>query len=369
MKKNILLLVASTIVVLAICEVCIRLLFPQINAHDAMFQFDETLGWVFIPNKKGTIVYEGGIHHVLQVNEDGFRDFSFQSKKGSTKIMVLGDSFVSNISVKDEEVFTQVMEDQLNNTSVYNLGVNGYGQVQEYLVLKEWYPKLQPDLIMLMIYLRNDFTDNMGKFPWLYPRPTFVFDEKNTPKIIPPSTEFKTKKELPFYYRSHLYRFVKKSFSNIKSKTVKADDASYTPPELYTCRYPMTEDSKELYDMMERIIIEIHQYGKENNTPVVFALAPSMVQVEDELWFQLKAYDSSIQLQNDLPNATLLNFAAAHNINMVDLLPALKKADSEKSPMYNSNEQHWTAAGNKVVADVLSKYIQEINIKSKDSLQ
>lgn len=368
MKKNILLLIVSTVIVLAICELFVRIVFPQINTHDAMFQFDETLGWEFIPNKKGTIVYEGGINLTVQVNEEGYRDTSFQNKKGDTKIMVLGDSFVSNISVEDNEVFTQVMENQLEETSVYNLGVNGYGQVQEYLVLKEWYPKLQPNLIMVMIYLRNDFTDNMGKYPWLYPRPTVVFDTDVPVQIIPPSTEFEAKKKLPFYYKSHLYRFVKKSLSNIKSKTVKGDDASYTPPEIVTCRYPMTEESKELFDTMERMILEMHQYGKDTNTPVIFALAPSMVQVEDDLWSKVKGYDTSIGLQRDLPNATLLAFAKANHINMIDLMPALKKADQNGVKMYNSQEQHWTVAGNKVVGDVLSEYIQEINKKAQDSL-
>lgn len=368
MKKNILLLIVSTVIVLAICELFVRILFPQINTHDAMFQFDETLGWEFIPNKKGTIVYEGGINLTVQVNEDGYRDVSFLSKNEDTKIMVLGDSFVSNISVEDDQVFTQVIESQLANTSVYNLGVNGYGQVQEYLVLKEWYPKLQPDLIVVLIYLRNDFTDNMGKYPWLYPRPTAVFDTDVPVQIIPPSTEYQTKEKLPFYYSSHLYRFVKKSLSNIKSKTVKGGNASYTPPEVYTCQYPMTEESKEMYDTMERMILEMHQYGKDKNTPVVFALAPSMVQVEEDLWSQVTAYDSSIHLQNDLPNATLSAFAKANNISIIDLMPALKKAHQSGVKMYNSQEQHWTKEGNKVVGDVLSKHIQEINKKVQDSL-
>ncbi len=368
MKKNILLLVISTVIVLTICELFIRILFPQINTHDAMFQFDESLGWEFIPNKKGTIVYEGGIDLTVQVNEDGYRDAPFRNKNEDTKVMVLGDSFVSNISVEDDEVFTQVMEDQLADTSIYNLGVNGYGQIQEYLVLKEWYPKLQPDLIMVLIYLRNDFTDNMGKNPWLYPRPTAVFDTDVPVQIIPPSKEYKTKKKLPFYYKSHLYRFVKKSLSNIKSKTVKGDHASYTPPEVYTCRYPMTEESKELYDTMQHMILEIHQYGKNNNTPVIFALAPSMVQVESNLWSEVTAYDTGINLQNDLPNATLSAFAKANNISMVDLMPALKKAQYNGVKMYNPQEQHWTTEGNKVVADVLTTYVQEIKTKPQDSL-
>ena len=367
MKKNIILLFVSTITIFAICEVAIRILLPQVNDHDSMFQFEKELGWEFIPNKKGEIFYEGGIHLTIEVNEDGYRDTSFQEKDGETKIMVLGDSFVSNISVESKEVFTQVMEDQLANTSVYNLGVNGYGQVQEYLVLKKWFPKIQPDVVVVLVYLRNDYTDNIGKYSWLYSRPTVVFDtDDSSLHINPPST--KVKRTLPFYYKSHMFRFVKKSISNIKSKTEKKTNTSYTPPEVYTCSVPFSEDTKGMYDTMQKLLLEIDTYANDNGVPVVFALAPSMVQVEDELWSKLEKYDTSIHLENDVPNRTLLTFAKNNNLKMLDLMPSLQEAHRKGVKMYNAYEQHWTVQGNKVVGDVLSKYIQQEIIKNQDSL-
>lgn len=358
MKKNILLLLISTGMVLAICEVAIRWVLPQINDHDVMFQFDEALGWEFIPNKKGSIVYDGGINHTIQVNQEGYRDVSFEDKTNDTKIMVLGDSFVSNISVEDDEVFTNLLENQLENTSVYNLGVNGYGQVQEYLVLKEWTPKIQPDVIVVMVYLRNDFTDNMSESSWLYPRPAVVFDTDIPVRIIPPSKEYKTKEKLPFYYRSHLYRLVKNSITAIKSKNEKDANASYAPPEVHTCRNPLTEETLAMYETMQRLLVEMDAYGKSVNTPVIFALAPSMVQVEDDLWSQVETYDTSLTLEKELPNATLYAFAKANQLQLIDLMPALQEADRNGTKMYNRQEQHWTAAGNQVVADVLSEYIK-----------
>lgn len=368
MKKNILLLLISTIVILAVCEVLIRVILPQINDHDTMFQFEKELGWEFIPNKKGEIVYEGGIRLTVEVNEDGFRDTPFGEKNEDAKIMVLGDSFVSNISVTEEEVFTKLIEDQLTDTSVYNLGVNGYGQVQEYIVLKKWLPKIQPDIVVVLIYLRNDFSDNMGKFSWLYPRPTVAFDAGAPMQIHPPSTDYKRKEELPFYYKSHLYRLVKKSISTIKSKTTKETNASYTPPEVNTCSSSFSEDTKAMYETMEKLMLEMNQLGKENDTPIVFALAPSMFQVEDALWSKIAEYDPSIKLQNDMPNKTLSAFAKANKLDMIDLMPALQEADRKGVKMYNAQEQHWTVNGNKVVADVLSEYLKERTTKELDSL-
>lgn len=358
MLKKALLVLISTVVTLLLCELIVRIFIPQINEHDIMFQFDEELGWEFIPNKKGTIVYEGGINQTIQINNDGYRDTPFEDKDKASKIMVVGDSFVSNISVEDDAVFTQVLEQQLDNTSVYNFGVNGYGQVQEYLILKEWLPKIQPNAIVVFIYLRNDFTDNSNKTPWLYPRPTVAFDTDVPIQIIPPPTTYKEKEVLPFYYKSHLYRLVKKSIATIKSKS-KNDIDAYTPPEVYTCQSPLSEEAKILYETMQQLLLAINHYGEESNIPVTFVLAPSMVQVEDDLWKQVQEYDPSITLQNDLPNETLLAFAKANQIEMIDLLPALQEAQRKGIKMYNTIEQHWTEEGNKVVAEVLTNYFKD----------
>lgn len=369
MIKKTALFVISTFVTLLICELLIQIFSPQISEHDTMFQVEENLGWEFIPDKEVQIVYKGGINHTIKINKEGFRDSPFKEKKGSAKILLLGDSFASNISVKDDEVFTQIMEEQLSDTSVYNLGVNGYGQVQEYIALKNWFSKIQPNFIVVLIYLRNDFTDNRGKYPWLYPRPTAIFDTDAPIQINPPSiADYIEKKKLPFYYKSHLFLFVKSRLASIQAKFSKENDSSYTPPEVYTCSTTFSDETKEMYEIMEKLMLEMNHYGKNNNTPVVFALAPSMFQVEDALWREVTQYDTSISLQNNFPNKTLLSFGKENNLEMIDLMPPLQQATRNGRKMYNREEQHWTVQGNKVVADVLSEYFTALQSRDQDSL-
>ncbi len=169
-RKEIGLSIFSTVIAVGLCEVFLRLLLPQVSDHAEMFEYDPDLGWRFVANKAGQIVYPGEIKNTIRTNALGFRDE--EPKHGEIKkILVLGDSFVSNISVGDDEVFTKIMEGSLGDFDVLNFGVNGYGQVQEYLLMEKWLDRIQPNVIVLIICLQNDFTDNTGNY-WIYSRPS-----------------------------------------------------------------------------------------------------------------------------------------------------------------------------------------------------
>jgi hypothetical protein len=151
-RKEIALGLFSFVFAIFIAEAFVRLFYPQIMEHDKMFEYDPYLGWKFISNKKGAIVYQGETRHYIETNYIGFRDDPPPPDQDKIrKILVLGDSFVSNISVKDSEVFTEVLEQRLKNTAVLNFGVNGYGQVQEYLLLQKWLRKIDLFVMILMI--------------------------------------------------------------------------------------------------------------------------------------------------------------------------------------------------------------------------
>lgn len=175
-----------------------------------MFDYDPDLGWRFMPNHSGSIVYSGEARHYITTNAWGFRD-NPPPAGHIRRILVLGDSFVINVSVRDNEVFTEVMERALKGTAVLNFGVNGYGQVQEYLLLQQWLDKVNPHLVILLIYIRNDFQDNMGA-EWLYPRPFASWDGQHASLKIhpsPPAPAIRASQSFwQLYKRFHAYHLV-----------------------------------------------------------------------------------------------------------------------------------------------------------------
>ncbi len=331
-----------------------------------MFMYDEDLGWKFIPDKQGTIIYPGEAYNRIRTNSSGFRDKPITDGSSSKKILVLGDSFVSNISVKDDEVFTEVMEARLPGYAVLNFGVNAYGQVQEYLVQKEWLQKLRPDVLMVMIYIRNDFTDNTGERDWIYSRPYASLSTEGELQISPaPPPKKSSGKKSGWLKDLHLYHFVKtrvravkENFSSNNGEHIKP---AFTPPELQLCDTQPDSDMRLKYQIMERLLEKISDHAKSSGVPVVFAIAPSIVQVEDQFWdsWVLKRVKEKTKYRRSYPNEVLLQIAEKHKLNMVDLLPVLSEETQRGKKLYNLREQHWNAEGNKVVARALMKYLKE----------
>ena len=204
-KKELITFFVSLLIAVLIAEVSVRQFFPQKMDIKTIFQRDAEFGWSFYPGRESTISYAELGPHQMQTNSDGFRDSEFDfSKKNS--ILVMGDSYVSNIGVANEEVFTEILEEELTDTEIMNFGVNGYGPLQSYRLLQNWLSKTTPDRVLFFIYLRNDYTDNV-ETSWLLPRPTAELNADKSDLIINPipSEYIEDSRPLSLYTYSHLY--------------------------------------------------------------------------------------------------------------------------------------------------------------------
>ncbi len=369
-RKEIALAVVSTLFALLLAEGIVRRFFPQIMEEYQMFEYDPYLGWGFIPNKRGAIVHPGEAHHYITINAFGFRDGSFLSGRDKKKILVAGDSFVSNISVKDDQVFTEVLERSLKDTEVLNLGVNGYSPVQEYLLLKKWIPDIKPDLVFLFIYVRNDFYENITN-EWMMPRPIATWREPGSSlRILPPWPVFSKIRVFPqpvrrFYQKLHLYHFLRKRLETLHRKIFPSTAAEqkpspYASPERFLCRVKLSPRIKNQYRVMESLLLKISQYAEGQGVPLVFVIAPSFIQIEDQIWASvLREYSEHEEdLDQALPDERLMEFARENNLRMLDLLPVLRREAGKGKSLYYRKEQHWNSEGNRVVARALEEYLK-----------
>ncbi len=66
---------------------------------------------------------------------------------------------------------------------------------------------------------------------------------------------------------------------------------------------------------MEKLLLRIAGYADERGVPLVFAIAPSIVQVEDKLWSStlLSSSKKKENYNRTLPNNKLMQFAKKNN--------------------------------------------------------
>lgn len=375
---------ASLLLVFVCLEVALLLWSPQRSDSGGMFIAHPELGWTFAPGRRGEIVTPGEAAHSIRTNDHGFRDDPFDPKDASTRrIIVLGDSFVSNISVEKEAVFTEVLEQSLAGVEVLNLGVNGYGQVQELLLLERVLGELSPDLVLVNLYVRNDFDDNTGR--WWSPRlsrPTAAIEPGGAVTIEPPrrrrgerDVAVPAQKSLLDGFHSYHYLRARLAFLEARLRPTAARELAapepeasaraarrrsrFAAPELTLCAVEPDAETEQRYRTAELLLLELASRARDAGVPLILSLSPSMVQVIPELWQKLsdRATEQGLQLDRELPNRRIHSFAVRHHIPVLDLLPPLREAQMRGESIYNRLEQHWTAAGNRVVADALRGFL------------
>jgi hypothetical protein len=164
-------------------ELLVRKIKPQISYTEAVkkssgdFRYNDFVPFSLKPNiKRGNFF----------TNSHGYRsdEFSIEKPDNTYRVLVLGDSFVSSMEDDNANAWPQVMQSILNTNSqkkieVINAGFHdGYSPDAYYAYLRGEGLRLQPDLVVLGLYLQNDVGDlKTNQWPKL--------DEKGLPlKVV-----------------------------------------------------------------------------------------------------------------------------------------------------------------------------------------
>jgi hypothetical protein len=142
------------------------------------YRYDAELGWVPIPNLNSIVTNVRTIH--VQNNSLGLRDTEFSLDDKPT-ILFLGDSFVWGLDVEANERFTDLLKPRVPGHKILSAGVSGYGNDQEYLLLKRLWPKVRPAVVVLIFCTQNDRLDNSTNIRYEgYQKPYFVMGPDGT---------------------------------------------------------------------------------------------------------------------------------------------------------------------------------------------
>lgn len=193
-------LVAAAMVIV----VCLLILFSALAYRDRFFPvyveepgghrfvYDRQLGWSNIP---GAEMSTRG--QKLTINSKGLRDreYPYEKPEGTKRILVLGDSFTWGYGVADNEVFTELLEADLQGRQpefeVLNTGVLGWGTDQEYLYLVHEGLKYSPDYVILALYSVNDPRNNYYSMQGGLHKPVFLNEQLELGNVPVPAPKQK----------------------------------------------------------------------------------------------------------------------------------------------------------------------------------
>jgi hypothetical protein len=94
---------------------------------------------------------------VISFDAKGFRAVP-DAKQQGTSVLVLGDSFTQCLDVGDKETWYNRLAIK-KGWNVRAFGCGGYGNLQEYLVLKEYLSEVKPEIVILQLS-ENDIINN-----------------------------------------------------------------------------------------------------------------------------------------------------------------------------------------------------------------
>lgn len=116
------------------------------------------------------------------INKYGFRCGSFDNLSAGKKLMTLGCSHSFGIGMPEHAIWPRLLADRLN-FDLYNLSVPGGSADSAYRMIKIWFYKIQPDLVVWFfppgVRFRCEKFNEDGVFnfgPWR-PDPWYVYEK------------------------------------------------------------------------------------------------------------------------------------------------------------------------------------------------
>lgn len=301
-------LILTTLLLLVVMELSIRVIFPQINYQGnqaSLFvenRFNQTMG--LVPNASGEVFGKE-----IRIDEYGFRKMNTPTNYDKSWLF-LGDSVTFGVGIEAEQIFPQLIQNVFQSRKILNTAVMGYSTLN-YLDVIETFLRDRNDIEKVVLFFcLNDVYGNLSLN----------------------STGASTKDKALSFLRanSKLFLLIKKSFFD-RSKVYALYDIG-----LYK------DDNLDI-DHHLNAIVKIKAVLDKSNIDFLVVILPYEYQLRVE---GLKA-----------PQALLNSFLARHNIESLDLYEDFSSLNSEDYYLYG-DPMHLSYLGHETVAKNLVEILR-----------
>ncbi|HEY9421885.1 MAG TPA: GDSL-type esterase/lipase family protein, partial [Thermoanaerobaculia bacterium] len=169
---RLILLGVSAAVSLLIAEFAIRLVRPQpvLIVSRGLYAPDPPRRYRLQPGFQGTITNRVEYDTPVSINKAGLRGPEVEPEQpGTFRVLALGDSFTFGVGAREEEAYPARLQEILRSrgigAQVLNAGAPGFGVPDAVAWYQRWGRPLNPDAIVLAVFVGNDLQDAAPSVP------------------------------------------------------------------------------------------------------------------------------------------------------------------------------------------------------------
>ncbi len=382
--------IISGVLSLGAGELAMRALRPQLTLSVAkrlspgFWRPSDILPAELLPGyARPTVNPETGTMAQLTINSRGLRGPEFATPKpaGVFRIVVLGDSFAFNTAMPDEQVYTRLLEDRLNRPlpaagrrfEVINCGfADGYSPDSYIAFMQQKGAAFEPDLLLLQYFVRNDAVD------LLETRVTAMRDGlpaavRSDYRWVDADGSLRSrytdvKYRLPVLRESHLFlglyqllrvegvirRVVPFVVPGYRGHNFEPNRAGISYAGVY--QDPMPPVMEAAFERSMDLIARFDAWCRARGVRLLVLLVPTGVQVDRDAWVRKfgRRLPYEAQAERVTPQRRIVGRLASAGVEVFDPL-ARYRVGAALEPLYLGEDRdgHWTAAGNRLTAEVL----------------
>lgn len=386
--KNVLLVAVSVFVALMLAEFVSRLILanPRKINHRDFYEHDDTLGW-----KKKSLasrnIKTSEFTAFEQTNSRGLRgeEYQYEKSRGEFRILVLGDSFTEGYTVNFNQLFSELLEQRLNERSdgriyqVINAGTVGYGTDQELLFFENEGTRYFPDIVLLMFY-ENDVLENVspgemyGKYKKLFrivDNQLLLDDRTASHHTDKTSDQGLVRPKSPatsFANKLALFRLVRDQMVHFGVLTNQDNSAECDLRFFEILSFDDSKETDQAWELTELLLQRLRDSVTLMGAQLAVFYIPSVYALDPLVWTKTAKKFGLSDRKWDLlkPEIRLRKVCDLLNIPFESLGDSFRKraVEMKAQPMvfYHLGDGHWNELGHKEVSNAIYAFLTQSSI-------
>lgn len=369
------LVLVSTLVILVVLEISLRLLTPPPPPPDDSLrtytQYDPELGWRGRPDARGTYRAHGFLTDVT-LNHGGWRDEEPEIPSRVPTVALVGDSFAWGFGVQRGEMFADRVEALLPGVRVQNYGVCGYGTDQELLVLEKSALAIHPRVVLVEFAVGNDLDNVLSSRAYGLPKPRYVpaNGALRLEGIPVPRTEQwdrAARTGVRDFLTAHvrLFAWSRPRWANLRGRAERL--LPFLREEKGSLRLALLDKNPSQrvergWGLVEQILGKVAADADAAGARTVVLVVPDRTQVDAPLWndfLDTQGRDPA-SYDRDLPDRRIQEIASRLGITVVDPLEAQRARAASGTAVFLTGDPHWNAAGHEIAAQELARALKTL---------